>query len=551
MSLKGKKIVLYNDIFGKKFNTIKEAKDWAIKNNDDIKEYMFRKDFTVYINRQNDSEELFLGYVWKYYNIDTAEYIKINILSGYVFSQKTVTNNLYEFKNISDKYQINKYGSYKSTTTHKLPLKLINSVKKQFGNYKNISFFYLLAIAFAKNPNNYTTAKLYQNDNEVDTFFKEFNAERDIMWVPNEYQKNGNQINLSEYQVEYYTKEVEPEIEPIIVNKVISDYDSIKDTILEPWLPLKKYPKYEIDKRGHIRNFITKHNYSPNISTSYYAITLFPENERISIHRLVALTFLPSGNDNQNIVNHIDGNKLNNNVDNLEWVSYKENNDHNCKVLHPNRPIEPMREAVKATINIESFEKTIKYQLGTITNTLSGITISDNKIMVNSYIYKNDLQFESVSSANRYFEKLGFPKCNAISHNITIDKSAYGYQWSHVNAHTSNSSEEWKIVSKIDCPMYDLSKCTNYEVSSHGRFRKNNYRITDPATFKFGNYSISISIGGSKKEYKVNFIVACAFIGLGPSGYVVHHIDLNKQNYHYTNLCWKTIGEIQQILRKK
>lgn len=47
----------------------------------------------------------------------------------------------------------------------------------------------------------------------------------------------------------------------------------------------------------------------------------------VSVHRLVALHFLPINN-LKTYVNHIDGNKLNNSVDNLEWITPSENNKH-------------------------------------------------------------------------------------------------------------------------------------------------------------------------------------------------------------------------------
>ena len=46
-----------------------------------------------------------------------------------------------------------------------------------------------------------------------------------------------------------------------------------------------------------------------------------------TMHRVVAITFIPNP-ENKYCVNHIDGNKLNNNLDNLEWTTSKENTQH-------------------------------------------------------------------------------------------------------------------------------------------------------------------------------------------------------------------------------
>ena len=61
----------------------------------------------------------------------------------------------------------------------------------------------------------------------------------------------------------------------------------------------------------------------------YLVVTLGkrPERKQHTVHSLVAKAFLPNP-DNLPAINHIDGNKANNQVSNLEWISYRSNTAH-------------------------------------------------------------------------------------------------------------------------------------------------------------------------------------------------------------------------------
>lgn len=94
-----------------------------------------------------------------------------------------------------------------------------------------------------------------------------------------------------------------------------------------------KYTKWYITDSGDILSKTSYHSDNtlnkirPNINKNRGYLYARTSNKNYQIHRLVASAFIPNP-DNKPQVNHIDGNKLNNHVSNLEWVTSLENIRH-------------------------------------------------------------------------------------------------------------------------------------------------------------------------------------------------------------------------------
>ena len=89
---------------------------------------------------------------------------------------------------------------------------------------------------------------------------------------------------------------------------------------------------YAIDGMGRVYSYKSKKYMGSNKGHPYKSVALSKDGKTktFRVHRLVAKTFIPNPH-NKPQVNHKDGNKLNNEVSNLEWCTSKENNHHAYK----------------------------------------------------------------------------------------------------------------------------------------------------------------------------------------------------------------------------
>ena len=102
----------------------------------------------------------------------------------------------------------------------------------------------------------------------------------------------------------------------------------------EVWKDIPNYEGlYQASTLGRIKNQKTKNIIYGGIKRGYREVILIKDGVRKYklVHRLVAQTFIPN-KENKPQINHIDGNKLNNNVDNLEWCTQSENMKHAYKL---------------------------------------------------------------------------------------------------------------------------------------------------------------------------------------------------------------------------
>jgi len=111
---------------------------------------------------------------------------------------------------------------------------------------------------------------------------------------------------------------------------------------------------YSVSSSGQIYSHLRKKllKLSP-VSTGYHSVELYKNGfgKRLLVHRLVALAFIANPQ-NKPQINHVDENKTNNNICNLEWVTAKENMNHGEAAKTRHSKIDYSKEVFKINAKI-------------------------------------------------------------------------------------------------------------------------------------------------------------------------------------------------------
>ena len=305
-------------------------------------------------------------------NINIEEYRENYIISnfGRCFSKKTGKELLshivsgYKKVKLNDKHYSIHYLVYISFNNDYINTKVIdhidgNKLNNNLSNLRLVSQSDNVKNAYKNNSNMYQQ-KIIQAFNKNNELIKEFNNIKDAYLFINHtngtsitnclrgvYKTAGKFIwkfkdnNITEYNNNKYIDNINNYVSLDKINEYdFSNYYIIKEGIIIN----SKY------KNRKIKNFIN--------ANGYYCVYLYYENNKkinIPLHRLIAKFYLENGhtyfNDNNYIVNHIDKNRLNNNISNLEWITQKENIIHGCgrKIAKINKDT---NEVIKTYSNI-------------------------------------------------------------------------------------------------------------------------------------------------------------------------------------------------------
>lgn len=257
---------------------------------------------------------------------------------------------------------------------------------------------------------------------------------------------------------------------------------------------------YQVSNLGNVMGKMKK-NLKQHMRCGYKAIYMENYENKcsmtIAVHILVANAFIPkSSNDIKYIINHKDGNKMNNHFNNLEWVTYSQNVNHAIDI--------GLKKSYTRKVKVFKDDKLVKIY-DSITQASKDLGVRDNRI---SQVCKKKRK----THKGYYFE----------------------YVDENPNEHDSFILQDYLKVK--DFPNYYVSKDGKIYSMISKKFIKTRYDGSGYERTTLYNRKI-------KKDVLVHRIVAELYIPNIENKPIVNHKDGNKKNNNFMNLEWVDASE--------
>jgi len=385
------------------------------------------------------------------------------------------TNEIWKQINDYPKYKISNYGNVLNTI-NKCNVKIYNN-----NNYSTVSLtdnnnksykkniHHLVATYFLINPNNYKYVCHIDNNKNNNHF-------SNLLWC-NITEVKKHRIDISE---------------PMTNNEL--------------WFVIPKYKNYKINKKGDIYSILKHKQLKPYLNESgyysYYLIDDEGKNGHIPTHRLIAFTFIDNP-ENKPHVNHKNGNKNDNSIENLEWCTNQENIIHSYQTK-----LRKTKEIIQYNSDMVELKR------------FSSSKEAERELSID---YRNIHRSckGSCNAGNFIFRYNETENTNIEKKNIKLEKI----------------TDEWFII-----PQYTQ----RYRINKNGQIlssiKNKNIKLLKPYNRIYFSHHLKNDNGEVKYEL-LHRLIALVFIPNPENKPAVNHINGNKFDNRIENLEWCTIGE--------